>query len=250
MPSLCPRCALSPVGWLNVFSPFLPNIFFPSPPLHLFLLSFPFVALQPPPPSPSPLTGMDKRGEAGALRWHGELLSWHGELLIWHGELLIWHGELLSWYAGMVPCLMSHVPCPMSHVSCLMSHVRCLVSHVPCLVFTNYVGKLPDEQFDLIMDLLFDKDKGIGLNLARYHIGGSANYTNSPQFLTSAWETRSIPGFRVQPNRPYDWTTDGQQRRTMLAALARNVDEVEAVSYSPPWWMTVNKDTAGTETGK
>ncbi|CAI5511638.1 unnamed protein product [Closterium sp. Naga37s-1] len=105
--------------------------------------------------------------------------------------------------------------------------------------FANYVGKLPDEQFDLIMDLLFDKDKGIGLNLARYLIGGSVNYTNSPQFLTAAWETRSIPGFRVQPNGPYDWTTDGRHMRTMLAALARNVDEVEAVSYSPPWWMTL-----------
>ncbi|CAI7891618.1 unnamed protein product [Closterium sp. NIES-54] len=303
-----PRCALSPIGWLNVFSPFLPNIFFPSPPLHLFLLSFPFVASQPPPPSPSPLTGTDRRGEAGALRWHGELLrwhgellSWHGELLIWHGELLIWHGELLSWYGELLSWhdespswhvelssshgespswhgSMSHVSCPMSDVSCLMSDVSCPMSHVSCAHsptshasipltpcplldapcplpiapprFTNYVGKLPDEQFDLIMDLLFDKDKGIGLNLARYLIGGSANYTNSPQFLTSAWETRSIPGFRVQPNGPYDWTADGQQRRTMLAALARNVDDVEAVSYSPPWWMTVSRDTAGTETGK
>ncbi|CAI5512600.1 unnamed protein product [Closterium sp. Naga37s-1] len=116
--------------------------------------------------------------------------------------------------------------------------------------FANYVGKLPDDQFTLIMDLLFDKDKGIGLNLARYLIGGSVNYTNSPQFLTAAWETRSIPGFRVRPNGPYDWTADGQQRRTMLAGLARNVDEVEAVSYTPPWWMTVSGDTAGTVKNK
>ncbi|CAI5491404.1 unnamed protein product [Closterium sp. Naga37s-1] len=116
--------------------------------------------------------------------------------------------------------------------------------------FANYVGKLPDEQFDLIMDLLFDKDKGIGLNLARYLIGGSVNYTNNSQFLTAAWETHYIPGFSVQPNGPYDWTSDGRQRRTMLAALAQNVDEVEAVSYSPPWWMTFSGDTAETEMGK
>ncbi|CAI5512597.1 unnamed protein product [Closterium sp. Naga37s-1] len=116
--------------------------------------------------------------------------------------------------------------------------------------FANYVGKLPDDQFNLVMDLLFDKDKGIGLNLARYLIGGSVNYINSPQFLTAAWETCSIPGFRVQPNGPYDWTADGRQRRTMLAALARSVDEVEAISYSPPWWMTVSGDTAGSVQGK
>ncbi|GJP78582.1 hypothetical protein CLOP_g8869 [Closterium sp. NIES-67] len=111
--------------------------------------------------------------------------------------------------------------------------------------FANYVGKLPEEQFSLVMDLLFDKAKGIGLNLARYHIGGTFNASNSPQFLTAAWETRALPGFRPQPNGPYDWMADGRQRRTMLAALARNVDEVEAVSYSPPWWMTVSGDTAG-----
>ncbi|GJP59185.1 hypothetical protein CLOP_g9373 [Closterium sp. NIES-67] len=68
------------------------------------------------------------------------------------------------------------------------------------------------------MDLLFDKAKGIGLNLARYHIGGTFNASNSPQFLTAAWETRALPGFRPQPNGPYDWTADRRQRRTMLAA--------------------------------
>ncbi|CAI7776553.1 unnamed protein product [Closterium sp. NIES-53] len=113
--------------------------------------------------------------------------------------------------------------------------------------FANYIGKLPEDQFTLIMDLLFDKDKGVGLNLARYTIGGSANYTNSPQFLNAAWETRILPGFRVQPNGPYDWTADWRLRKTMLAALTRNVDEVEAISGSPPWWMTVSGDTAGTE---
>ncbi|CAI5534024.1 unnamed protein product, partial [Closterium sp. Naga37s-1] len=113
--------------------------------------------------------------------------------------------------------------------------------------FANYIGKLPEDQFTLIIDLLFDKAKGVGLNLARYTIGGSANYTNSPQFLNPAWETRILPGFRVQPNGPYDWTADWRLRKTMLAALARNVDEVEAISGSPPWWMTVSGDTAGAE---
>ncbi|CAI5948794.1 unnamed protein product [Closterium sp. NIES-64] len=104
------------------------------------------------------LAGTDRRGEAGALRWHVAEVAW----------------------------------------------------------FANYVGKLPADQFDLIMDLLLDKDKGIGLNLACYLIGSS-------------------------PNGPYDWTADGRQRRTMLAALARNVDEVEAVSYSQPCHLTRRK---------
>ncbi|CAI5979395.1 unnamed protein product [Closterium sp. NIES-64] len=132
------------------------------------------------------------------------------------------HGELLAWFANYVGKLPDD---QLSYVS-----------------FANYVGKLPDDQFNLIMDLLFDKDKGIGLNLARYLIGGSVNYTNSPQFLTAAWETRSIPGFRVQPNGPYDWTADGRQRWTMLAALARNVDEGsknEGCNYSPEQLSTL-----------
>ncbi|GJP53208.1 hypothetical protein CLOM_g12390 [Closterium sp. NIES-68] len=116
--------------------------------------------------------------------------------------------------------------------------------------FANYIGKLPPDQLTHLLDLLFHPSKGLGLNLARYLIGGSFNPLLSPQFLTEACEAMAIPGYRVTASGPYDWSADSRQRRVLAGAIVRGVDEVEAVAYSPPWWMTVSGDTAGLSVGK
>ncbi|CAI6006080.1 unnamed protein product [Closterium sp. NIES-64] len=111
--------------------------------------------------------------------------------------------------------------------------------------FANYIGKLPPDQLNQILDLIFDPSSGIGLNLARYLIGGSYNLTNSPRFDTADWESRAIPGYRPLKNGPYDWTRDWRQRKVLEGAIVRGVDEVDAIIYSPPWWMTITGDTSG-----
>ncbi|CAI7921602.1 unnamed protein product, partial [Closterium sp. NIES-53] len=111
--------------------------------------------------------------------------------------------------------------------------------------FANYIGKLPPDQLNQILDLIFDPSSGIGLNLARYLIGGSYNLANSPRFDTADWESRAIPGYRPSESRPYDWTRDWRQRKVLDGAIARGVDEVDAIIYSPPWWMTITGDTSG-----
>ncbi|CAI5479085.1 unnamed protein product [Closterium sp. Yama58-4] len=116
--------------------------------------------------------------------------------------------------------------------------------------FANYIGKLPPHQLSFLLDLLFHPSIGLGLNLARYLIGGSFNPLLSPQFLTEACEAMAIPGYRVTASGPYDWSADWRQRRVLAGAIERGVEEVEAVAYSPPWWMTVSGDTAGLSTGK
>ncbi|CAI5971614.1 unnamed protein product [Closterium sp. NIES-65] len=116
--------------------------------------------------------------------------------------------------------------------------------------FANYIGKLPAHQLKFLLDLLFHPSIGLGLNLARYLIGGSFNPLLSPQFLTEACEAMAIPGYRVTVSGPYDWSADWRQRKVLAGAIDRGVEEVEAVAYSPPWWMTVSGDTAGLSTGK
>ncbi|CAI5464143.1 unnamed protein product [Closterium sp. Yama58-4] len=111
--------------------------------------------------------------------------------------------------------------------------------------FANYIGKLPPDQLNQILDLIFDPSSGMGLNLARYLIGGSYNLTNSPKFDTATWEACAIPGYRPLKDGPYDWTRDWRQRKVLDGAIARGVDEVDAIIYSPPWWMTISGDTAG-----
>lgn len=126
--------------------------------------------------------------------------------------------------------------------------------------FGNYIGGLPQQQLNEILDLLFSKDKGLGFNIVRYTIWGGRDRENSPQFEPilnvstspgtsmlcynpNMWFTGE--GFQPQPGGGYDWSRDAPQRAALLGAKARGADTFTAVSYSPPWHMTVSGDVAG-----
>ncbi|CAI5979093.1 unnamed protein product [Closterium sp. NIES-64] len=109
----------------------------------------------------------------------------------------------------------------------------------------NYIGKLPDDQLTTLLDLLFSPSTGIGFNLARYLLGASFNATNSPQLTKDTFHQVNLPGYKPTEAGPYDWAADWRQRKVLKGAMERGVDEVEAIAYSPPWWMTISGDTAG-----
>ena len=54
--------------------------------------------------------------------------------------------------------------------------------------FANVVGGYPDAQRSYLADLLFDPQKGLGLQICRYNIGGSG------------WGTLDVPNFRYGAN--------------------------------------------------
>ncbi|CAI7871628.1 unnamed protein product [Closterium sp. NIES-53] len=114
----------------------------------------------------------------------------------------------------------------------------------------NYIGKLPDDQLTTLLDLLFSPSTGIGFNLARYLLGASFNATNSPQLTKDTFHQVNLPGYKPTEAGPYDWAADWRQRKVLKGAVERGVDEVEAIAYSPPWWMTISGDTAGNVGGK
>lgn len=112
--------------------------------------------------------------------------------------------------------------------------------------FGNFIGRLPQAQLDRLLDLLFDADIGLGLNIVRYNIGGGFNARYSPQFNdTGLMMYRGMPGFKPQEGGAYDWGADGPQRAVLLGAKARGADKFIAFANSPPWWMTVSGDVAG-----
>lgn len=116
--------------------------------------------------------------------------------------------------------------------------------------FGNYIGGLPKDQLDKLLDLLYHPTKGLGLNIARYNIGGGRNATNSPQFnYPSQRYWNAVPGFRPSAEGPYDWSADASQRACLLGAKARGADTFMAVAFAPPWWMTVSGDVAGSVDG-
>ncbi|CAI7915013.1 unnamed protein product, partial [Closterium sp. NIES-54] len=109
----------------------------------------------------------------------------------------------------------------------------------------NYIGKLPDDQLTTLLDLLFSPSTGIGFNLARYLLGASFNATNSPQLTKDTFHQVNLPGYKPTEAGPYDWAADWRQRKVLKGAMERGLDEVEAIAYSAPWWMTISGDTAG-----
>jgi len=45
-------------------------------------------------------------------------------------------------------------------------------------------------------------------------------------------------GFKIDPGAPYNWSSDAAQIRVLKDSKMFGVNVFEAVSYSPPWWMT------------
>ncbi len=92
-----------------------------------------------------------------------------------------------------------------------------------------------------LMDLVFDPKKGLGLNIARYNIGGGEH----PDHLHFYRPGGAVPGFRPGPEESYDWEADANQRWVLLESRKRGVNIVEAFSNSPPWWMTISGSSTG-----
>lgn len=107
--------------------------------------------------------------------------------------------------------------------------------------WANFVGGLPKEDFDYVVDLLFDPRKGLGMNIVRYNIGGGADLT----FDTNLRPFGDVPGFKSGPNEPYDWTADKRQRAVLFAARDKGANVFEAFNNSPPHWMTLSGSVTG-----
>lgn len=107
--------------------------------------------------------------------------------------------------------------------------------------WANFVGGLPKEDFDFVVDLLFDPRKGLGMNIVRYNIGGGADLT----FDKNLRPFGDMPGFKAGPNEPYDWTADKRQRAVLFAAREKGANIFEAFNNSPPHWMTMSGSVTG-----
>lgn len=109
--------------------------------------------------------------------------------------------------------------------------------------FANVLGGAPEAVRNKYADLIFDPAKGLGLNVARYNIGGGEN----PIYNFMQPRAR-IPGYEPSSGS-YDWTQDANQRWFLQAALARGADQPEAFSNSPPYWMTNSGSVTGSTDG-
>ena len=114
--------------------------------------------------------------------------------------------------------------------------------------WAKVVGGYPEPIRSEYIDKAFDPVKGLGLNIVRYNIGGGENPAHlapNPQMLGFR---NAVPGFEPSPD-VWDWTADANQRWVLQAAIKRGVNQLEAFSNSPPWWMTVSGSVTGGQGG-
>lgn len=109
--------------------------------------------------------------------------------------------------------------------------------------WADQTGGWPDAKRNAIADLVFDPDKGLGLNIARYNIGAGDDPSHNHMRLGG-----NIATFEPSPG-VWDWTADANQRWMLQAAKARGANKFEAFSNSPPWWMTISGDSSGAADG-
>jgi O-glycosyl hydrolase len=91
-----------------------------------------------------------------------------------------------------------------------------------------------------MLDLIFDSNKGLGLNIVRYNIGGS-NSKNPDKSLRLGG---MIPSF-INERGEYNWTEDGAQRYVLFQVKQRGANFFEAFSNSPPYFMTISGSPTG-----
>ncbi|WP_438349047.1 glycoside hydrolase family 30 protein [Paenibacillus sp. FA6] len=110
----------------------------------------------------------------------------------------------------------------------------------------HVLGQWTDkEKLNEVMDLVFDPDKGLGLNIVRYNIGGGENPSIENNSLRPGGD---VPGFQPTEGQ-WDWDADEGQRTVLLAALQRGATIAEAFSNSPPYWMTNSGSVTGAVDG-
>lgn len=99
------------------------------------------------------------------------------------------------------------------------------------------------------VEALFDAEKGLGMNIARYNIGGGDDpthhhITRTDSMMPGFWTIDEATGEHI-----FDGTKDENQRNVLLRALAVCGSDfiVEAFSNSPPYYMTESGCSSGAE---
>ncbi|MBW5447743.1 hypothetical protein GE107_16940 [Cohnella sp. CFH 77786] len=94
-----------------------------------------------------------------------------------------------------------------------------------------------EENKSRVADLLFSRDKGIGLSAWRFNIGAGSTETDQA-IITNPW--RRAEAFKSSEDGEYDWSKQAGQQWFLKAAKERGVDTLIAFVNSPPVWMTKN----------
>lgn len=92
----------------------------------------------------------------------------------------------------------------------------------------------------------FFSENGLGLDIARYNLGGGDDPTHTHITRSDSKVPGYATGFDENGDIVYDWSADENQRNITLAALKANPDlYIEGFSNSPPYFMTNSGCSSG-----
>ena len=109
--------------------------------------------------------------------------------------------------------------------------------------WAHIVGGFPQHIRENYLKRIFHPDHGLGFTVARYNIGGGEN--PKYHFLR---QRAAIPGYTPHPPH-FNWAADKNQRLILHECMAMGVNQVQAFSNSPPWYMTVSGSVTGGKKG-
>ncbi|WP_421894613.1 RICIN domain-containing protein [Marinoscillum sp.] len=113
--------------------------------------------------------------------------------------------------------------------------------------WANIVGTWPDSVIQAVSEDLTDTDE-LNMNVFRYNIHGGDDPavhsgTNANHFR---WDSGEITSYKTSSGSSYTWTANAAQRKVLQKLLQlRSGSILEAISYTPPYWMTVSGCSAG-----
>lgn len=106
----------------------------------------------------------------------------------------------------------------------------------------HHLGEnLTDEQLDMVVKALYDEEEGLGLNIARYNIGGGDDPTHNHQ---REFDGRDMPGL-MDKDGNWNLSNDAGQLKALQLTVKYGADILEAFSNSPPYYMTESGCSSG-----
>ena len=106
----------------------------------------------------------------------------------------------------------------------------------------HHLGEnLTDEQLEATVKALYDEEEGLGLNIARYNIGGGDDPEHHHQ---REFDGRDMPGLTDKDGK-WNLANDMGQLKALELTVKYGADILEAFSNSPPYYMTESGCSSG-----
>lgn len=117
--------------------------------------------------------------------------------------------------------------------------------------WANHVGGWSDVTVDSLIHDLTSPDE-LNMNIFKYNLHGGDNPAFHADTIPNHFQAQmgEITSYKPTSTSPYNWSANANQRNILNKILAENSKAIlEAIAYSPPYWMTNSSCSGGGTNG-